>query len=259
VWSPGNSTGSVPSAAARARDVRSQSCPADSSPIADDDVHGAQRGDVGPELRGRPLHDLLREVLVGRLPLGRLAPEDLVEHLVGQHEAGVVEPHPPGAHAVAGREDRAHLRGPGVLLGPVREQLDQRRLVRDHPADQVGAGLRERQRVHGTAAGPEHDGRPGVHVLDQRRDVGGAQLGRGRRVRGAERAAADAARVGGEHRAAGREELGEGGEGVGAHRCSGEDEERAAAAQLVVQDGVGAGEGGVHAGRDRGRSGTIIA
>ena len=67
MWPPGNIVGSTPSAAASARDVRSQSWPADSSPMPTTTRvgAGAQGGDVGPPAGGRAQLVGELEALVG--------------------------------------------------------------------------------------------------------------------------------------------------------------------------------------------------
>ena len=136
----------------------------------------------------------------------------------------------------------------GVAVVAVGEELDQGRLVGDDGVDEAGVVLREREGGHGGAAGAEDGDRAarpvGVDVPDQGRDVVRARGQRRGGVRVVDRAAADPAGVGGEHRVVDGEQVGEARERVGAHGRAEQHHERAVAPDLVVEPGAGDVEGG---------------
>ena len=240
MWSPGKTTGSMPSARASAVDVRSQTCPADSSPMP--------TTIRSPRYAGR--RDRARTRCSGASRGGRRSPrrrpralrgssEHLGEHRLGQLDVGVGQEQPPGRRPPLGqvcRDDRVGHRPP---LLAVLEQFVERRLVGDHGVHQVGSRLGQGQHGDRTAAGPERRRRAEVEVGQQPGHVVGAHRG----VESWSRSATELRWM-----ARGSmvttvwslgQQVGERGEGVGVHRRPEQQHRRPGAADLVVEPGAG--------------------
>ena len=114
-----------------------------------------------------------------------------------------------------------------ALTGGVGQQLQQRRLVGDECADALGMAGDQRQPGHRPAAGPEHIGRVGAEVVEDRDDVVGARLGRRLLLRIVDRAVGESARVVGDDGVVGRERVGQRCELRRHHRRADDEQQRA--------------------------------
>ena len=122
-----------------------------------------------------------------------------------------------------------------MALGTVRQQLDQRRLVRDDTMNLLGMSLHQGQRAHRAPAGAQDHGRTEIEVRHQPGKIVGPHL-RGRVLAGVvDRAAVDAPGVGGEHGVVAGQQVSQGAERPGVHRRPDQHHERTSAAHLVVQ------------------------
>jgi hypothetical protein len=150
------------------------------------------------------------------------------------------------ALCVAGRDD---VLDHGALLGGLREQLGDGRLVRDQRAHPVRVAGDQGEPGDGAAAAAEHVRRGGAEGAEDRGDVVGPQLRRGVLLRIVEGAVRDPPRVRGDDRVVGGHGLGQRRELGRRHRGAENQQQRTRAADLVVQvragdiEGAGRGHG----------------